>query len=453
MLFRGYICVINCNFMERTAYEALLNWKNNPRRKPLVIKGARQVGKTWLMKEFGKNEFESVAYINFEKVTQLADLFESDFDVQRILRSIQLVTNIIPQVGKTLIIFDEIQSVKRGLLALKYFYEDVPQYHIIAAGSLLGLSIHKEDSFPVGKVDFLNIYPLSFAEFLNAMGKTALLDTLKSKDWPLIKAFKGQYIDLLKQYYYVGGMPEVVDSYIRNSDYKDVRKIQNSILESYESDFSKHPPLDIIPRIKLVWNAVPSQLAKENRKFIFGAVKSGGRAKEFEVAIMWLQDAGLIYKINRVSNASIPLGGFEDFKAFKLFLVDIGLLGAMSGLDAKTLIDGNEIFGQYKGALTEQYVLQQFKSIEDLVAFYWTPEEGIAEIDFLIQISGLVIPIEVKANENLKAKSLRSFRDKYKPKVSVRTSMSDYRVEPTMTNIPLYAIGQLNEIITELTGN
>lgn len=445
--------MINCNFMERTAYEALLNWKNNPRRKPLVIKGARQVGKTWLMKEFGKNEFESVAYINFEKVTQLADLFESDFDVQRILRSIQLVTNIIPQVGKTLIIFDEIQSVKRGLLALKYFYEDVPQYHIIAAGSLLGLSIHKEDSFPVGKVDFLNIYPLSFAEFLNAMGKTALLDTLKSKDWPLIKAFKGQYIDLLKQYYYVGGMPEVVDSYIRNSDYKDVRKIQNSILESYESDFSKHPPLDIIPRIKLVWNAVPSQLAKENRKFIFGAVKSGGRAKEFEVAIMWLQDAGLIYKVNRVSNASIPLGGFEDFNAFKLFLVDIGLLGAMSGLDAKTLIDGNEIFGQYKGALTEQYVLQQFKSIEDLVAFYWTPEEGIAEIDFLIQISGLVIPIEVKANENLKAKSLRSFRDKYKPKVSVRTSMSDYREEPTMTNIPLYAIGQLNEIIKELTGN
>lgn len=438
--------------MERTAYEALLKWKNNPRRKPLVIKGARQVGKTWLMKEFGKNEFESVAYINFEKVTQLADLFEADFDVQRILRSIQLVTNIIPQVGKTLIIFDEIQSVKRGLLALKYFYEDVPQYHIIAAGSLLGLSIHKEDSFPVGKVDFLNLYPLSFAEFLNAMGKTALLDTLKNKDWPLIKAFKGQYIDLLKQYYYVGGMPEVVDSYIQYSDYKDVRKIQNSILESYESDFSKHPPLDIIPRIKLVWNAIPSQLAKENRKFIFGAVKSGGRAKEFEVAIMWLQDAGLIYKVNRVSNASIPLGGFEDFNAFKLFMVDTGLLGAMSGLDAKSLIEGNEIFGQYKGALTEQYVLQQLKSIEDLAAFYWTPEEGIAEIDFLIQISGLVIPIEVKANENLKAKSLRSFRDKYKPEVSVRTSMSDYREELTMTNIPLYAIGQLNEIVTELTG-
>jgi len=433
--------------MERTAYEALLKWKNNPHRKPLVIKGARQVGKTWLMKAFGNNEFESVAYINFEKVTQLADLFETDFDIQRILRSIQLATGIIPQVGKTLIIFDEVQSVRRGLLALKYFYEDAPQYHVMAAGSLLGLSIHKDDSFPVGKVDFLNLYPLSYQEFLLAIGKTELLDTLKSRDWTLIKAFKGHYIDMLKQYYYIGGMPEVVDAFIRDGDYKEVRTIQNSILESYDKDFSKHPPMEIVPRIKMVWNAIPSQLAKENRKFIFGAVKSGARAKEFELAIMWLQDAGLLYKVNRVSNASLPLGGFEDINAFKLFMVDVGLLGAKSGLDAKTLIDGNEIFGQYKGALTEQYVLQQFKSIDDIAAFYWTPDEGIAEIDFLIQISGNVIPVEVKAAENLKAKSLRSFRDKYHPKVSVRTSMSDYRVEPTMTNIPLYALGLINDLI------
>ena len=434
--------------MERTAYEALLKWKNNARRKPLVIKGARQVGKTWLMKAFGNNEFESVAYINFEKVTQLADLFETDFDIQRILRSIQLVTGMLPQEGKTLIIFDEIQSVRRGLLALKYFQEDAPQYHVMAAGSLLGLSIHKDDSFPVGKVDFMDLYPLSFPEFLLAIGKAALLDTLKSRDWVLIKAFKGQYVDLLKQYYFIGGMPEVVDAFVRNGDYKEVRAIQNSILESYDKDFSKHPPLDLVPRIKMVWNALPSQLAKENRKFIFGAVKSGGRAKEFELAIMWLQDAGLLYKVNRVSNATLPLGGFEDINAFKLFLVDVGLLGAKSGLDAKTLIDGNEIFGQYKGALTEQYVLQQFKSIADIAAFYWTPDEGIAEIDFLIQLSGNVIPVEVKAAENLKAKSLRSFRDKYHPKVSVRTSMSDFREELTMTNIPLYAVGLINDLIS-----
>ena len=433
--------------MERTAYEALLKWKNKARRKPLVLKGARQVGKTWLMKEFGKNEFESVAYINFEKVTQLADLFEADFDIQRILRSIQLATGIIPQVGKTLIIFDEIQSVKRGLLALKYFYEDAPQYHIMAAGSLLGLSIHKDDSFPVGKVDFLNLYPLSYQEFVLAMGNATLLDTLKSQDWTLIKAFKGQYIDLLRQYYYIGGMPEVVDMFVRDGDYHEVREVQNSILESYDNDFSKHPPLDIIPRIKMVWNAIPSQLAKENRKFIYGAIKTGGRAKEFELAIMWLQNAGLIHKINRVSNASLPLGGFEDNSAFKLFMVDVGLLGAKSGLDVKTLIDGNEIFGQYKGALTEQYVLQQLKSIDDLAAYYWTPDEGIAEVDFLIQIYGRIIPVEVKAAENLKAKSLRSFREKYNPRVSVRTSMSDYREEPTMMNIPLYAVGLINDLI------
>lgn len=435
--------------MERTAYEALLKWKNNERRKPLILKGARQVGKTWLLKEFGKNEFESVAYINFEKSTQLVDLFEVDFDIQRILRSIQLVTGITPQIGKTLIIFDEVQIVKRGLLALKYFYEDAPQYHVIAAGSLLGLSIHKEDSFPVGKVEFLNLYPLSYHEFLLAMGKSMLLDTLKSQDWTLIKAFKGQFIELLRQYYYVGGMPEVVDTFILNGNYKEVRKIQNSILESYDNDFSKHPPLEIVPRIRMVWDAIPSQLAKENRKFIFGAVKNGGRAKDFELAIMWLNDAGLIYKINRASNASLPLGGFEDANAFKLFIVDVGLLGAKSGLDAQTLIDGNEIFGQYKGALTEQFVLQQLKSIDDLATYYWTPDEGIAEIDFLIQLSGLVIPVEVKAAENLKAKSLRSFREKYNPKVSIRTSMSDYRDEQTMINIPLYSIGLIIELIAK----
>lgn len=432
--------------MKRLAYEGLLKWKSKQNRKPLLIKGARQVGKTWLMKEFGKNEYESVAYINFEKATQLANLFEVDFDIPRILRSVQLITGIIPKPGETLIIFDEIQSVKRGLLSLKYFYEDAPEYHIIAAGSLLGLSIHKDDSFPVGKVDFLELYPLSYEEFIVALGKNSLLDALHRRDWELTKAFKSNYIELLKQYYYIGGMPEVVKSFIQNNDYNEVREIQNSILESYNNDFSKHWPIEIVPRIKMIWNSIPSQLAKENRKFIYGAVKSGGRAKEFEVAIMWLEDAGLIHKISRVSNASLPLDGFVDIGAFKLFMVDIGLLGAKSGLDAKTIIEGNTIFGQYKGALTEQYVLQQLKCSTGIETYYWSAEQGIAEIDFLIQTGGKVIPIEVKAEENLKAKSLKSFRDKFHPDLSIRTSMSDFRKEETLTNLPLYGISLINSL-------
>ena len=432
--------------MKRIAYEGLLKWKSKQNRKPLLIKGARQVGKTWLMKEFGKNEYESVAYINFEKATQLANLFEVDFDIPRILRSVQLITGIIPKPGETLIIFDEIQYVKRGLLSLKYLYEDAPEYHIIAAGSLLGLSIHKDDSFPVGKVDFLELYPLSYEEFIVALGKNSLLDALHRRDWELTKAFKSNYIELLKQYYYIGGMPEVVKSFIQNNDYNEVREIQNSILESYNNDFSKHSPIEIVPRIKMIWNSIPSQLAKENRKFIYGAVKSGGRAKEFEVAIMWLEDAGLIHKISRVSNASLPLEGFVDIGAFKLFMVDIGLLGAKSGLDAKTIIEGNTIFGQYKGALTEQYVLQQLKCSTGIEIYYWSSEQGIAEIDFLIQTGGKVIPIEVKAQENLKAKSLKSFRDKFHPELSLRTSMSDFREEETLTNLPLYGISLINSL-------
>ena len=433
--------------MKRIAYSGLLEWKNKKIRKPLLIKGARQVGKTWLMKEFGKNEYESVAYVNFEKTTQLVNLFEQDFDIPRILRSIQLVTGIIPKPGETLIIFDEIQSVKRGLLSLKYFLEDAPQYHVIAAGSLLGLSIHKDDSFPVGKVDFMELYPLSYKEYILAMGKENLLEALDKQEWELIKAFRSNYIELLKQYYFIGGMPEVVNSFLQNNDYTQVREIQNSILESYENDLSKHPPLDVVPRIKMIWNAIPSQLAKENRKFVYGAVKSGGRAKEFELAIMWLEDAGLIHKISRVSNASLPLGGFADIGAFKLFMVDIGLLGAKSGLDAKTLIEGNHIFGQYKGALTEQYVLQQLKCSDGIETYYWSPEQGTAEIDFLIQAKGRVIPVEVKAEENLKAKSLKSFRDKFHPDLSIRTSMSDFRKEEALTNLPLYGISLINNLI------
>lgn len=314
-----------------------------------------------------------------------------------------------------MIIFDEIQSVSRGLLSLKYLYNNAPQYHIAAAGSLLGSSLRKEDSFPVGKVEFIDIYPLSFEEFMMALGKDAMADSLQKMDWELITAFKEQYIDLLKQYYFVGGMPEVVASYVKEKDFVEVRSIQNDLLRSYDADFSKHPPLEIIPRIKMVWNSIPSQLAKENKKFIFNAVKPGGRAKDFELAIEWLKQAGLLYKITRINNGTLPIDGFENPDAYKLFTLDVGLLGAQSGLDAKTLIDGNAIFTQYKGALTEQYVLQQLLYNENIKIHYWTPNAGIAEVDFVVQLGGKVMPIEVKAEENL-------------------------------TNLPLYAISVLSKL-------
>lgn len=426
--------------MKRKAYEELLVWKQKSNRKPLIVQGARQVGKTWLLEEFGKNEFESVAQINFEKSTQLANIFESDFDLERIMRSIQLITGVKPVAGKTLIFFDEIQSVKRGLLSLKYLYDAAPEYHIVAAGSLLGISLHAGDSFPVGKVEFMDMYPLSFEEFMMAMEQGALLETIYSGDYTLVSAFRGKYIELLKQYYYVGGMPEVVKEFALNGDFKQVRSIQSDILRAYDNDFSKHPPLEIIPRLKMAWNSVPSQLSRENKKFVFGAVKQGSRAKDFELAIAWLQDAGVIHKITRISNVSLPLKGFEDINAFKLYTVDVGLLCAMSGLDAATIVDGNAIFTQYKGALTEQFVLQQLLCVKNIAIHYWTPDTGMAEVDFVIQLAGKIIPIEVKAEENLKAKSLKSYCDKYKPQEAIRTSMSNYRREENFTNLPLYAI-------------
>lgn len=434
--------------MKRLVYDKLLAWKNksDDKRKPLLLEGARQVGKSWLLEELGRNEFDSVALINFEEDKQLATLFDADFDTERILRSIEIASGVKLIPGKTLIIFDEIQSVSRGLLSLKYLYNNAPQYHIAAAGSLLGISLHKEDSFPVGKVEFIDVCPLSFEEFLMALGKDGMVDSLHNMDWELIKAFREQYIDLLKQYYFVGGMPEVVASYVKEKDLTEVRSIQNDLLRSYDADFSKRPPMEMIPRIKMVWNSIPSQLAKENRKFVFNAVKPGGRAKDFELAIEWLKQAGLLYKITRINNGTLPLDGFEDTDAYKLFTLDVGLLGAQSGLDAKTLIDGNAIFTQYKGALTEQYVLQQLLCNENIKIHYWTPTTGVAEVDFVVQLYDKVIPIEVKAEENLKAKSLKSYNDKYKPELSIRTSMSDFRAEKNLTNLPLYAISELTKL-------
>jgi uncharacterized protein len=432
--------------MERAAMQELISWKNKSGRKPLIVRGARQVGKTWLMKEFGRNEYAQTVYVNFESSKLFKTLFADNFDIQRIITAFQIESGVQITPGNTLIILDEIQEADGAITSLKYFCENAPQYHVIAAGSLLGLAHHSHTSFPVGKVEFLDLSPLSFTEFLLALNQQALLSLLKSRDWILIRSFKNKFIHLLRQYYYIGGMPEAVLSYTSQNDFKEVRAIQKRILSAYEHDFSKHAPREIVPRIRMLWNAIPSQLAKENKKFIYGAVKSGSRARDYELALSWLINCGLVHKVCRVSKPGIPLKAYEDVSAFKLFNVDIGLLGAMGDVDIRTLIEGNVIFEEFKGAMTEQYVLQQISTLPDLVIYYWSAERSIAEIDFLVQYSGRIIPIEVKAEENLQAKSLKSFCQKYSPETAIRTSMSDYRKEDWLTNLPLYAISELTQI-------
>lgn len=428
--------------MRRDAMQQLYDWKEKTTRKPLIVRGARQVGKTWLMKEFASSAYRQFAYINFEDNEVMKDVFQKDFDVERILMAIQLVTGIVVDT-ETLIIFDEIQEAPRGLTALKYFQEKAPQYHVVAAGSLLGIAMHSNDSFPVGKVDFMDLYPLSFSEFLEAVGQEAFARLLAKKDWGLIAAFRSKLIDLLKQYYYVGGMPEVVNAFINHKDYAEVRQLQQTILDSYDRDFSKHAPIAEVPRIRMIWRSVPAQLAKENKKFIYGVVKEGARAKDFELAIEWLIDAGLIYKVSRVKKAGIPLSAYEDFSAFKLFLLDTGLMGAMSGLPPQELLEGNVLFSDYKGAITEQYVLQQLKSVKGLSIYYWSSDTSRGELDFLLQKDVSVIPVEVKAEENLQSKSLRFFVEKNAGLHGVRFSMSDYRKQEWMINYPLYSVGYI----------
>jgi len=429
--------------MRRTALSFLQKWKQKNTRKPLIIRGARQVGKTWLMKEFAKTEYENFAYINFEDNQQLKTLFLNDFDIARILLAIQIATGIKPEPNKTLIIFDEIQEAERALTSLKYFHENAPEFHIVAAGSLLGIALHGNTSFPVGKVEFLDLYPLNFTEFLDALSEYDLNDLIQKQQWEMINTFKTKYIELLKQYYYVGGMPEAIANFASNQNFSEVRQIQQQILDSYEQDFSKHAPTDVVPRIRMVWNSVPAQLSKEKRKFIYGLIKQGARAKEFELALSWLMDCGLIHRVNRISKPALPLKAYEDIGAFKLYLLDIGLLGAMANLDVKTLLDGNLIFTEFKGALTEQFVLQQLVTDRDISIFYWSSDKSDSEIDLLIQYKNELVPIEVKAAENLQAKSLRAFVEKNKPKIAIRTSMSDFREETWLTNLPLYAINEL----------
>lgn len=432
--------------MYRMAIEKLLKWKESKRRKPLIIEGARQVGKTWLMKEFGRQAYADTVYINFDSNSRMAELFASDLDTDRLLMGLELYAGRKINSDSTLLIFDEVQEVPRALTSLKYFYENAPQYHIVCAGSLLGIALHQGTSFPVGKVDFLKLYPLSFKEYLMAVDKERFAELLNRQDYQMIAGFRQTYTDALKHYYFVGGMPEAVQSFAENKDFNEVRAVQKRILSAYEQDFSKHAPNEMVPKIRMLWNSIPSQLAKENKKFIYGLLRKGARAKEYETAIMWLSDCGLVHKVSRVNAAGIPLKAYEDLKAFKLFLVDVGLLGCMAGLHQRILLDGNDLFTEFKGALTEQYVCQQLKTIEDLGVYYYTNDRGSCEVDFIVDTGERIIPVEVKAEMNLRAKSLKVYQEKFSPEVSVRTSMSDYKKEEWLINLPLYAIEQISKI-------
>ena len=435
--------------MYRAAIEKLYQWKASKRRKPLIIEGARQVGKTWLMKEFGSRAYADTVYINFDSNSRMAELFASDLNTDRLIMGIELYAGRKIDADNTLLLFDEVQEVPRALTSLKYFYEDTPQYHIICAGSLLGIALHGGTSFPVGKVDFLSLYPLSFKEFLAATAGEQFVQLLDEQDYSMITPFKQTYIDALKQYYFIGGMPEAVQSFVEEKDFNEVRRIQKRILAAYEQDFSKHAPIEIVPKIRMVWNSIPSQLAKENKKFIYGLVREGGRAKDYEAAIMWLCDCGLVHKVSRVNAAGVPLKAYEDLKAFKLFIVDVGLLGCMTGLRQRTLLDGNDLFSEFKGALTEQYVCQQLQTMDDLGVYYYTNDRGSCEVDFVLDTGEQVVPVEVKAEVNLKAKSLKTYREKFAPAISVRTSMADYRKEEWLFNLPLYAVEEIDRVVNE----
>ena len=433
--------------MYRAAITALESWKARSRRKPLIIRGARQVGKTWLMQEFGRTAYQHTVYINFDNNRPMEQLFSTDLDVKRLITGIELYAGVKIDPEHTLIIFDEVQEVPAALSSLKYFNESAPEYQIICAGSLLGVALHQGSSFPVGKVEFLELYPLSFTEFMQASGKQQLVSLLAQGDFAMAATFCQSYIDLLKHYYYVGGMPEAVAAFIGNQDWGEVREIQQRILTAYEQDFSKHMPAAAVPRARMLWNSIPAQLAKENRKFIYGLVKEGARAREYEYALMWLSDCGLVHKVHRATAPKLPLKAYEDSKAFKLFLVDIGLLSCMTRLKQDVLIDGNSLFTEFKGALTEQYVLQQLKTMPGIEPYYWVNQRNSLELDFLLDTGNAVIPLEVKAETNLQSKSLKAFADKHRPAMSLRTSMSDYRQQDWLLNLPLYAIEYLPPLL------
>ena len=429
--------------MQRSIYKSLLDWKAKSNRKPLILFGARQTGKTWILKEFGKKEYKNVAYINCDNNSVLADSF-FDYDTQRLLRVFAVLSGEKIDKQDTLIILDEIQEIPLALTSLKYFAENEPEYHIAVAGSLLGISVHKGSGYPVGKVDELNLYPMTFEEFLIANGKTDLLDILKKHDWMIDSNLDQLFIEQLRQYYFTGGMPEAVEYYVNTNDPIETRNIQKRILNDYDHDFSKHVPARVLLKVRSVYNSIPAQIAKENKKFIYGMIRKGARAKDYEDAIEWLKDAGLIYKVNRLRKIEAPLKYYENSSDFKLFVSDLGLLGAMSDTPVNQILTGKSIFAEYKGSFSEQYVVQEIiaSSIEP---FYYSNENSTLEIDFVVQKEN-VYPIEVKAEENLKSRSLRTVVDNNKELKGWRFSMSGYRDQEWMVNVPLFAVEEWLQI-------
>lgn len=425
--------------MERSIYSSLKKWKESPTRKPLILQGARQVGKTYILKEFGAREYSEVVYINCDDNNDMQNMFV-DYDVDRIIRSLSAISGVSIKPSTTLLILDEIQEVERGLASLKYFCEKAPEYHVAVAGSLLGITLHEGTSFPVGKVDMLYMYPMDFEEFLLAMGKEQLVELLRSNSWATLTPLRGMLTELLRQYYFVGGMPEAVKTYVERGDIWEVRSIHSKIIDAYRNDMSKHVPKQQVQRINMVWNSIPSQLARDNKKFIYGALRKGARANDFEIAIQWLVDSGLVHKVHRISKPVVPLKFYEDMASFKLFLLDCGLLGALSETPPEQILIGDNVFEEYKGAFTENYVLQQLKSLPRTFVYYYSNDNSTLEIDFVVQHEAHVIPIEVKAEENLRAKSLRQFVTDNSGLHGVRFSMSDYREQDWLTNVPLWAV-------------
>lgn len=425
--------------MERSIYSSLKKWKDSPTRKPLILQGARQVGKTYILKEFGAREYSEVVYINCDDNNDMQNMFV-DYDVDRIIRSLSAISGVSIKPSTTLLILDEIQEVERGLASLKYFCEKAPEYHVAVAGSLLGITLHEGTSFPVGKVDMLYMYPMDFEEFLLAMGKEQLVELLRNNSWAALTPLRGMLTELLRQYYFVGGMPEAVKTYVERGDIWEVRSIHSKIIDAYRNDMSKHVPKQQVQRINMVWNSIPSQLARDNKKFIYGALRKGARANDFEIAIQWLVDSGLVHKVHRISKPVVPLKFYEDIASFKLFLLDCGLLGALSETPPEQILIGDNVFEEYKGAFTENYVLQQLKSLPRTFVYYYSNDNSTLEIDFVVQHEAHVIPIEVKAEENLRAKSLRQFVTDNAGLHGVRFSMSDYREQDWLTNVPLWAV-------------
>ena len=424
--------------MERKIYNKLITWKNSNTHKPLILNGVRQCGKTFILKDFGKREFKSLAYISCDRNNDLEAVFEGGFNVTKIIRGISALTGIDIIPGETLIFLDEIQAFPKALETLKYFCEDAPDYHIVVAGSLLGITLHSGVSFPVGKVCTMQLYPMDFEEFLMAMGEKQLLAIMQEHDYELLNTLHEKCTDLLRQYYYVGGMPEVVKSYVDNGQLNLVRTLQIEILDNYANDFSKHAPQQEVPRISMVWQSILGQLSKENKKFVYGALKKGGRAKEFEMAIQWLIDAGLVHKVNKCIKPELPLKFYEDFSAFKLYLSDCGLMGAMADTESKNVLLGNSVFTEYKGAFTEQYVLQQMISAGIRNIYYYSAEDSRMEMDFLIQEDGALLPIEVKGGTSIKATSLHNYLMQHQDIHAIRFSMLPYKKQDYLVNMPLY---------------